>query len=379
VAGVGGRLLEGATVTVDGQSTMSGPDGSFRFVAIEPGTVSASRAAYVDGTAEWTGAGVIQVGLDPLTVRALHVGGPDARGEKWQELLAIAADTETNALVVDIKDENGFIYYNSQVPTAIAVDAVREMYQMDELVQTMADRDLYLIGRIVTFQDPLAAREDPSIAAHNPDGSVFIKNGQSFLDPTDPVARKYALDLAQEACELGYQEIQFDYIRFPDGFADDTVFDGGASAEVRAEAIRSFLEEASSRLHPLGCAVSADIFGFITTNRTDGGIGQQLEMLAGVTDVLSPMIYPSHYSTGWFGFTNPNDNPGPVIAGALDDGLERVFGQVILRPWLQDFSYNAQQVRAQIDSAEERDAGWMLWNARANYTVEALDGPPPAP
>ncbi len=380
VAGIGGRLLEGATVTAGDQTTISGPDGSFRFIAVEPGEISASRAAYLDGTAHWTGDAAVQVSLEPRTVKALHVGGPEARGDKWLELLQIAADTEANAFVVDIKVENGFIYFESQLAIALDVDAVRAKYEVPALAATMAERDLYLIGRIVTFQDPRAAEANPSIAAHNADGSVYIKNGQSFLDPTDPVARLYALDLAVEACELGFEEIQFDYVRYPDGFDESTVFDGGSSEPVRAEAIRSFLFEASGRLHPLGCAVSADIFGFITTNRTDGGIGQQLEMLAQVTDVLSPMIYPSHYSTGWFGFTNPNDNPGPVIANALDDGLDRILGQVILRPWLQDFSYNATQVRAQIDSAEERDAGWMLWNARSNYTVGALnESDDPAP
>ncbi len=373
VAGVGGRLLEGATVMAGGQTSMSAADGSFRFIALEPGEISASRAAYLDGTARWTGDGVVQVSLEPRTVRALHVGGPEARGDKWVELLQIAADTEANAFVVDIKDETGTIYFDSQLAIAQEVDSVRAKYEIPALAATMAERDLYLIGRIVAFQDPRAAEVKPSIAVHNSDGSIFIKNGQSFLDPTDPVARQYAIDLAVEACELGFEEIQFDYVRYPDGFGESTLFDGGSSEEVRAEAIRSFLFEASKRLHPLGCAVSADIFGFITTNRGDGGIGQQLEMLAQVTDVLSPMIYPSHYSTGWFGFTNPNDNPGPVIANALDDGLDRILGQVILRPWLQDFSYNAAQVRAQIDSAEERKAGWMLWNSRSSYTIEALN------
>jgi len=373
VAGVGGRLLEGATVTVGDHTAISGPDGSFRFIAVEPGEISASRAAYLDGTAHWTGDGVVQVSLEPRTVRALHVGGLETQGEKWLELLEIAAETEANAFVVDIKGESGAIFFSSQLEIALEVDAVRAKYEIPELAATMAEHDLYLIGRIVSFQDPRAAAAIPSIAVHNSDGSIFIKNGQSFLDPTDPVARQYAIDLAVEACELGFEEIQFDYVRYPDGYGESTVFDGGSSEEVRSEAIRSFLFEASGRLHPLGCAVSADIFGFITTNRSDGGIGQQLEMLAQVTDVLSPMIYPSHYSTGWFGFTNPNDNPGPVIANALDDGFDRILGQVILRPWLQDFSYNATQVRAQIDSAEARGAGWMLWNARSNYTVEALN------
>jgi hypothetical protein len=123
----------------------------------------------------------------------------------------------------------------------------------------------------------------------------------------------------------------------------------------------------------MGCAVSADIFGFITRTPGDGGIGQQLELLSEVTDALSPMIYPSHYSTGWYGFDVPNDHPGPVVAGAIDDGLERIEGDVILRPWIQDFYYTDEQVREQIDVANDRNVGWILWNAVSNYSVGALD------
>jgi hypothetical protein len=129
----------------------------------------------------------------------------------------------------------------------------------------------------------------------------------------------------------------------------------------------------------MGCAVGADVFGFITRvgQPDDGGIGQNWEAIANIVDVISPMVYPSHYSTGWYGFEVPNNHPGPMVRAALTDGLNRLPRNVIVRPWLQDFgsSYGPEQVRAQIDAAEEFGLGWMLWNSASRVTVGAL-GPP---
>lgn len=374
VTGMAHRPLAGATVSVGPDTMVTGPDGGFQFIAVDEGVeVAVERSAYELATVTWEG-GTLEVGLEPFIVRGLHVGGADPRDEdKWAELLAIAESTEVNTLVVDIKDESGQVFYATEVPLAREVSAVYSTYDIGQVVTDVRSRGLYLVGRIVTFQDPIAAKALPDMAVFDTStGQPYKKNGQYFLDPTDPDARRYAIDLAIEACGHGFQEIQFDYVRYPDGYSEATRFDGGSSDEVRPEAIRSFLEEATSRLNPLGCAVSADIFGFITANKGDGGIGQQLEMLSEVTDVLSPMVYPSHYSTGWYGFNVPNDHPGPVVANAIDDGLERIAGEVILRPWIQDFYYTADQVRAQIVESDARGVGWMLWNAVASFSVGAL-------
>jgi hypothetical protein len=194
-----------------------------------------------------------------------------------------------------------------------------------------------------------------------------------FLDPTDPAARAYALDLAVEACSLGVDEIQFDYVRFPDSRPETVHFDGGVTIDVRTEAIRSFLRTAVEVLHAEGCAVAADVFGFVTSVEDDGGIGQNWIDVTSVVDVASPMLYPSHYGAGWFGYESPNDHPAPVVDRALVDGLDRLSRQVVVRPWLQDFGYNSSQVRAQIEVAEAHGLGWMLWNAFSNVTVDALD------
>jgi hypothetical protein len=371
-----GDPLSGAIVTLGDGESISDESGRYEFVGAIAGTIEARRPGWTTETEDWLGRDDwVPIELEPIVVRALHVAGWTVGDEsRWHELLDLAAATEINSLVVDLKDESGLVFYPTTVPTAEAVGAIQPEYSLTEVVSTVADADLYLIGRIVTFQDPIAARAMPSIAVMDGStGSPYKKNGQYFLDPSDPDARQYALDLAAESCAAGFNEIQFDYVRYPDGFGSSAVFDQGSSSEVRPVVIRDFLAEASALLNPVGCAVAADIFGFITSTTGDGGIGQQLEDLALVADVLSPMLYPSHYSEGWFGFTVPNDHPGPVVSGALDDGLQRLDSSVVLRPWIQDFYYNASQVRAQIEAAEERGLGWMLWNALSRFTEGALN------
>jgi hypothetical protein len=370
-----GDPLAGAVVTLGDRGVRSDESGRFEFVGATAGTIEARRAGWESGAVGWLGRDDwVPIDLEPVVVRALHVAGWTVGDEtRWREILDLAASTEINSLVVDLKDESGLVFFRTTVPTAGTVGAIQEEYSLAEVVSTVADAGLYLIGRIVTFQDPIAARALPGIAVMDGStGGPYKKNGQYFLDPSDPDARQYALDLAAESCAAGFNEIQFDYVRYPDGFGSSAVFDEGSSSEVRPVVIRDFLAEASALLNPAGCAVAADIFGFITSTTGDGGIGQQLEDLALVADVLSPMLYPSHYSEGWFGFTVPNDHPGPVVSEALDDGLERLDSSIVLRPWIQDFYYNASQVRAQIEAAEERGLGWMLWNALSRFTEGAL-------
>ena len=352
-------------------------DGSGRFelTRAQAGTISATRPGWHSAEMDWDGDDLVtDITLAPRIIRGLHVGS-NVIGDntEWMNFLDIAEETVVNAMVIDVKDESGRVYYNSAVTFAREVGAVRPLFDLPTVVQQLDDRDLYKIARIVTFEDPVAARAEPDIAVFDPDtGQAYQKRGQWFLDPSDVTARAYALDMAEEVCMSGFDEIQFDYVRYPDGFPERAVFDVPATAENRMATIASFLEEAAARLHPLGCAVAADVFGFTTSINDDGGIGQQFTSLSSSVDVLSPMIYPSHYSTGWFGYDTPNDHPAGVVGGALDDGVTRLEGQAIVRPWLQDFYYDANQVRQQIDEAESRALGWMLWNALSNFQWEAL-------
>jgi len=370
-----GLPVEGAYVTAGSGTAVSDVEGRFTVRKAAPGPVNVWRPAWDGNSVTWGGGlGEEMITIAPQVMRAVHVGGEAAR-DSWQFFVDMANNTEINALLLDLKDESGQVFYLSDVAAAQEVRATIDFYDLAALASDANDQNIYLIGRIVVFQDPIASIRAPEMAVWDTAiNGPYADGKQYFLDPTDPAAQAYALDLAVEACKAGVDEIQFDYVRFPDSRRESARFDGGVSPDVRSETTRDFLATAVAQLHPLGCAVAADIFGFLTRAVDDGGIGQNWESMTSVLDVASPMLYPSHYDSGWYGFENPNDHPAELIANALDDGLGRLSRQTVVRPWLQDFGYTPAQVRAQIDEAEKRGLGWMLWNARSEVSVEALLG-----
>ena len=374
VVDAGGEGVVSAQVSAGNAMTITDEEGHFQVRGAEPGQVTVVRPAWVGTEFVWDGGpGENIVTIEPFIARAVHITS-DAVSKNFDAFLEMAMNTELNAVMIDLKDESGYVWYDSANPTAIEAGAVSPVYELESVVARAHENDLYVIGRLVIFQDPVAARTIPEMAVwDDATGAPLNSNGQYFLDPTDPDARAYALSLATEACASGLDEIQFDYVRFPDYRPESSQFDGGVSDTVRVTTITEFLHEAVGILHPMGCAVAADIFGFVTTTPDDGGIGQQWEEVTAAVDVVSPMLYPSHYGPGWFGFDNPNDHPADVIRMALEDGMERLSRNVVVRPWLQDFGYSSESVRSQIESAEAFDLGWMLWNARSEVTVDALD------
>jgi len=379
-----GHGLPGTLVSLGETTTLTDFAGGFTIERAVPGPVVAHKASYQGTSVEWDGEGsTVALALEPRTIRSIRASGPAAGdSDRWSELLEIAEDTEVNAIVVDTKDESGRVFYDTSVATAHEIGAVADHYVPAEVLADLRERDLYAITRIVTFQDRYlgAAYPEHSVWDVGTNQSWTTGGGEIFMDATDQASWDYPLALAEEACALGYDEIQFDYVRFPtDGPVDRAVYDGPSDQAGRVTTISSFLSEARSRLNPKGCAVAADVFAVILSANGDQGLGQRIEELADSVDVISPMIYPSHYSTGWFGFECPNAFPGPVVSGALDDGLPRVNGPAIVRPWIQDFSfgcggsYGEVEVRSQIDAAEQRDLGWILWNAGSRFTKAALD------
>lgn len=384
------RVLRGRVVDVEGDPVTyaqisSGPavgvtneEGHFNIRGAEPGTVEVTRPAWVATSFQWDGSpGDSVVEMTPFDARAVHIRG-EAVVEDLEGFIQMAHDTELNALMIDLKNEAGFVWYDSANQVALEAGAVQAAFDLAAIAERAEAEELYLIGRLVLFNDPIVAMAMPSMAVWDSATEGPLEtDGQRFLDPTDVDARAYALDLAREVCELGVDEVQFDYVRFPDNRPESSEFDGGSpTPEVRTEAIASFLVEATEILRPMGCAVAADVFGFITAPSDlfpDAGIGQNWEQVSGLVDVISPMVYPSHYDANAYGFENPNDNPGPVVKRALRDGVDRLNANVIVRPWLQDFGYSADQVRAQIDVAESYGFGWMLWNAKSEVTMGALD------
>jgi hypothetical protein len=379
------RILRGIVVDPEGQpvaaarvdagsgSGFTDSQGRFNIRGAQLGEIAVDRPAWLSNAFQWDGGpGEQRVTIHPFVARAVHISGEAIR-DRYDDFLRMADETELNALMIDLKDESGLVWYTTLDPTAVEVGANFNAYDLESVVARAKDQDLYVIGRLVVFNDPVAAIRKPSMAVwDSATNTPYSANGQYFLDPTDPDARAYGLSLAAEACQLGVDEIQFDYVRFPDNRRESATFDEGVSADIRMATINGFLTEAIALLHPMGCAVGADVFGFITRAIDDGAIGQRWEDIASIVDVVSPMVYPSHYSTGWYGFEVPNDHPGPMVENAISDGLDRLPRPVVVRPWLQDFGYSADQVRAQIDATEQFGLGWMLWNARSNVTLDAL-------
>jgi hypothetical protein len=369
-----GIPVESALVVAGSASGTTDIEGKISLRGAEPGPVEVTRPAWIPTSFEWDGgAGETVVEISPFIARAVHIAG-EAAEENIDRFFDMAETTELNALMLDLKDETGLVWYDSADPTAGEVGAIRNAYDLSAIAERAEQSDLYLIGRIVVFNDPTAALARPDMAVwDSATNQPYVSRGQYFLDPTDPAARSYGLALAQEACSMGVDEIQFDYIRFPDARTETATFDGGIELETRTTTIIEFLEEAVATLHPMGCAVAADVFGFTTAPGVDdGGIGQRWEEVTNVVDVASPMVYPSHYDTGWYGFEDPNDHPGPMVTNALEDGMARLARNVVVRPWLQDFGYTPEQVREQIEVAEGYGLGWMLWNAASNVSEDAL-------
>jgi hypothetical protein len=378
-----GNGLTGATIEIDGKAATSGDFGTFELTAVEPGPLVVSKVAWEPTEMTWSGeSGRIDVRLRPFVAKGLRVysrvaGSPD----EFARLLDMIDGTVINTLVFDTKQEDGQVTHDIPVPAAHDAGSVVRFYDAAQALAQAKDRGLYTITRIVTFQDPIMAEHQPDWAIlHSDTGDVWRNSaGFAWLDPTNRDTWEYPIALAVEACRLGFDEIQFDYVRFPsDGNIFTTVYSvgriepGETGERIRVETIAAFLHEARSRIHAEGCAVAADIFGIILSVGNDQGIGQRVEELSHATDVLSPMVYPSHYGPNWLGFADPNDHPGAVVDQALRSGMPRLEGGALMRPWLQGFLWNSQQVRESIAVAERAGTGWMLWNAVSAFEREWL-------
>jgi len=302
----------------------------------------------------------------------------------FQHLLDLVDSTALNAMVINIKPETGRATYDTRVEAFREAGAVSvQIDDIEGLLNTCKAFGIYTIGRLVCFNDSTLPRHSPDLAVKTPSGGLWRDQaGNYWSDPFRPEVWEYNLDLAEEAARLGFDEIQFDYVRFPtDGDVASAVFScpSGPDNVNRVRAITEFLSYARSRLTPYGVRTSADVFGIICSTRADTALGQVLEEIALVVDYISPMIYPSHYGPGHFGLDEPDAEPYWTIRGALSDALERLGPEAAarLRPWLQDFTlynhYGPEQVLDQIRATHELDVkGWMLWSPSNRYTRAAL-------
>ena len=323
----------------------------------------------------------------PDQVRALYVNAWAFGGSRFRELIRLADASDVNALVIDLKDDTGYLTYPSKVPTAIAIGANRELRARDTeaRVRELLAHGIYPIARIVVAKDPLLAEQKPEWAIRSTAGGLWRdRRGTAWVDAFNDSVWVYAADLAAEAVAMGFAEVQFDYVRFPDeprARMASAVFPARRAGESTREGVQRNLKLLRERMRGHDVPVTLDVFGMTTVMTGDMGIGQVWEDLVSVSDVVLPMVYPSHYAPGMYGTDTPNAEPYLVVRRALEDGLKRsaaLENPASIRPYLQAFTlgaprYTAEHVRAQIQAAA--DVGidsWVLWNPRSDYREAGL-------
>ena len=324
----------------------------------------------------------------PKHVRGLYVNAWSAGSRRrMAALIDLASRTEINSFVIDIKDATGYVSHRTGVPLARATGATGQIRipSMSWLLGRLEEAEIYPIARIVIVKDPLLAAARPELAVRDTSGGVWEDNtGTVWMNPFNREVWDYHVAIAREVAEMGFREIQWDYVRFPDAPASalGRAHFPGRDGRLRTEAIREFLAYSRAELADLGVDITADVFGVTTSAAHDVGIGQVWESFIDVVDVALPMVYPSHYWKGSFGYDKPNSRPYEIVRRALEHAVERsagLEGAGTTRPWLQDFTmgaprYNAPEVRAQIQATY--DAGideWILWNPGSRYTEGALE------
>lgn len=380
-----GEPVSNATIQLGNVLATSDENGEYRLNGVpDSGSIVVKKAGYREVVGEYPDDLRFDAVLERFHVRAIYVTAMTASDDQqWQAILELVDDSEINAVVLDVKDNDGMVRYESTVPRVAEVGADGAMYDLESRLRDLKDRNVYSIARQVVFEDPVLAEAEPELAVRDAEsGDLWTTwDGQAWVNAMEEEVWAYNIEIAQEVAAAGFDEIQLDYIRFPtDGPLDSADFGGDFSRESRTEAISMFLTDMRNAISPTGTYLAADIFGIALWEEGDIGIGQELEKIAPLVDVINPMIYPSHFSPGQFGFDIPNDHPYDVVLWVLERGEERLGADSDkLRPWLQDFSYGpgieygATEVRAQIDAVNDFGAsGWMLWSPSNEYSAAAL-------
>jgi hypothetical protein len=363
----------------------------FLLALVAAGVTGAALATHVRGHREPVRAAAVakkpakprgmQPRPQPNEIRGVHVTMALASlPGKLQEYIAMKRDG-LNTIELDVKDENGEIgFVPATIPLARQVGAAKHYYNPVKAAAAIHDAGLYLVGRVVTFEDPILSAGAPALAIRRADGSRWLNNGGlGWTNPYDTRVWRYVVSVAEAAARAGFDEIQFDYVRFPSDGDLSQIRYPGKHAQPMGWTIPMFLRYASKRLKPLGVRVSVDVFGLSATRNL--GIGQFPRRIAPFVDAIYPMVYPSHYGSGEYNIVDPNSRPGTTVAYSLRDFRRAVADRKTqLIPWLQDFTlgrtYTLADVQDEIQSARlEHVKGFMLWNPTGVYTNEALGTP----
>lgn len=345
----------------------------------------------------------------PEPVKAIYmtacVAGSSARRA---ELTRLIQETELNSVVIDIKDYSGYLSFLPEDPALAPLAAPQCLASdMKEFLASLHKKNIYVIGRITVFQDPVLTKARPDLAVKKRSDGTTWKDykGLSFTDPGSREVADYIIAIAQASYAIGFDELNFDYIRFPsDGPMNDIAF-SWSEGRKKSEVLEDFFIYLAAQLKPTAAMISVDLFGMTTTNYDDLNIGQVIEKAAPHFDFISPMVYPSHYPPHFLGMDNPNHYPYEVVKYSMSEAVKRFLATTTkvalmgkeplstttrpflypkesfpiqkLRPWLQDFdyggNYDVKEVRAQIQAVYDSGlTSWMLWAPSNNYTRGAL-------
>lgn len=347
-------------------------------VGTSPGTLQESKSAHQKEDSQ-------SYIPTPEAVKAIYMTNWVAGTKSLRDpLVKLIEDTELNAIVIDIKDYTGKIGFIPNDPLVAQVGSGESrIADIDEFIDELHEKNIYVIGRVSVFQDTFLVNKRPDLAVkRKSDTSIPWSDhkGVKWLDAGNKEVWEYVRNIALEARSRGFDEINFDYIRFPsDGNMKDIYFPT-SDGKPKSEVLESFFSYISQELSKEGIPISADVFGMVTTNTDDLNIGQVLEKALPHFDYVAPMVYPSHYPAQWNGLSNPAEYPYEVIKISMGKAVERAkaMGEnpLKLRPWLQDFDlgadYDAEKVRDQIKATYAVGlTSWMMWNASNKYTKEA--------
>ncbi|MDO8493188.1 MAG: putative glycoside hydrolase [bacterium] len=324
----------------------------------------------------------------PKPLRAIYMsswvaGSPDFR----DKVIKIADETEINSIVVDVKDSTGVVSFLMDDPLIKKINPFEDRIpDIDKFITKLHDKNIYVIARVAVFEDPILAKARPDLAVkRRSDGKTWKdRKGLSWTDMGSKEVWDYNIAVAKGAYEAGFDEINFDYIRFPsDGDMNDIAYTSLEGKKLnRPEELRIFFHYLNEKMKEKDIPISADLFGMTTTNTDDLNIGQVLENAIPYFDYISPMVYPSHYPNNFNGYKNPAAVPYELIKFVMGQGVNRMIAASSspdkLRPWLQDFNlgavYTADLVRAQIKATYDVGlSSWMLWSPSNKYTVGALE------
>lgn len=381
------KPISGAIVTAGAKVTRTDAKGQFRIDGNGP-AVQARAYGYTRSeiTADGHGSTSLELKLRPFIPHAVYlsfwgIGTASVR----EPVLKLAESTPVNAVVIDVKGDLGLISFKVGVPLAAEIGAQKTITVPDihALIDRLHKQGLYAIARIVTFKDNALCTARPALAVHR-NGAIFKdREGLAWCDPFLPEVREYNIDIAVEAAKAGFDEIEFDYVRFPD--AKGVEFSQASTDESRPKAITGFLTEARQKLVPYNVFLAADVFGYICWNKGDTGIGQRINDVAGVLDYISPMLYPSGFSFGIPNYRNPVEHPYEIVRLTLDRAAERAqISPIRFRPWLQAFAdyafdkrhFGPREIQDQIEAAQSFGSdGWLLWNPKNVYAADAMRAP----